>query len=215
VSLKIAARGRPAIISDNQLLDVARAVFLERGLDATTADVAERARVSTSLIFYRYKTKEALFTAVLEREMQLPPIWEALHERAGKGRVADVLFDTGAAFLDSMSTAMPLCTMAFSSNQLSTKMHDYVKRNPARQRMMKLLGGYLRREVELRRLNGHEPEVIANAFIGGLIDYLMNQYMAHGSVRLGESAEFLRKLIALLLQGCAGRGRTRSKLSRI
>ncbi len=55
-------RGRPITLTDDDLLDAARAVFLARGVDATTTEIARRARISESVIFHRYKTKEALFS---------------------------------------------------------------------------------------------------------------------------------------------------------
>ena len=66
-------RGRPITLTDDELLEAARAVFLARGLDATTAEIAKRARISESVIFHRYKTKEALFSAVVERQLVMPP----------------------------------------------------------------------------------------------------------------------------------------------
>jgi len=211
----MATRGRPAIISDDELLDVARTVFLEHGPDATTAEVAERARVSTSLIFYRYKTKEALLTAVLERELALAPFFETLQRRAGKGRVEETLFDAGVAVLDGMDTALPLWMMTCSSTILSPEKQAQLRRHPARQRMNKLITAYLQREIALGRLSGHEPAVIANAFIGGLVDYVINQYFYHGTSRPADAPDFLRRLIALLLHGCAGGRRTRSRGRRI
>src|SRR4051812_3405186 len=94
------ARGRPQSLSDDALLDAARDVSRARGLDATTSEIAKRARISESVIFYRYKTKEALFTAVFERELVTPPAFAKLARRAGAGTVADNLFDAGMALVE-------------------------------------------------------------------------------------------------------------------
>ena len=48
---------RPTVIRDEQILDAARIVFLERGVLATTAEVAQRAQVSEGSLFKRFKTK--------------------------------------------------------------------------------------------------------------------------------------------------------------
>src|SRR5437773_5345651 len=74
-------RGRPTTVSDDQLLDAARDVFLARGLDATAAEIAARAGISESLVFYRYKTKEALFLAVVDRQIVLPEVLQTLDAR--------------------------------------------------------------------------------------------------------------------------------------
>ena len=62
------SRGRPPTIDSEKLLAAAREVFLERGIRATTLEVAQRARVSEGSLFHRFKTKEALFRAALRLE---------------------------------------------------------------------------------------------------------------------------------------------------
>lgn len=52
-----------------ELLDAARQVFIERGLgNGTTDEIARRARVSKTTLYRRYRSKEELFAAVINRE---------------------------------------------------------------------------------------------------------------------------------------------------
>ncbi len=53
-----------------RILEAARVVFAEDGLDASVADVAERAGVGTATIFRRFATKDDLCAAILERELE-------------------------------------------------------------------------------------------------------------------------------------------------
>jgi AcrR family transcriptional regulator len=53
-----------------RILEAARAVFAERGLDASIADVATRAGVGTATIFRRFATKDDLVVAVVESELE-------------------------------------------------------------------------------------------------------------------------------------------------
>jgi AcrR family transcriptional regulator len=67
--------GRPTKSSaaerDRRLVDVATALFLERGFDATTIDaVAEAARVSKLTLYSQYRDKRGLFAAVLRQEIE-------------------------------------------------------------------------------------------------------------------------------------------------
>src|SRR5690348_9276608 len=101
-------RGRPLSISDDAILEAAKAVFAEEGVGATTAKIAERAGISESVLFHRYKTKEALFTAVLDRAMQISPVVESLVERVGRGDIADHLFEIGSAMVEDARKTMPL-----------------------------------------------------------------------------------------------------------
>ena len=56
---------RPTSIKDETIVAAAREVFLERGIQATTAEVAERAGVSEGSVFKRFKTKSELFRAAM------------------------------------------------------------------------------------------------------------------------------------------------------
>jgi AcrR family transcriptional regulator len=51
------------------ILDAARAVFAEKGLEASVADVAERAGVGTATIFRRFPAKDDLVAAILKEEL--------------------------------------------------------------------------------------------------------------------------------------------------
>lgn len=57
--------GRNKTIEDDELLEVARRVFRERGHTATTRDVAQAAGISQSVLYQRFKTKEDLFFAAM------------------------------------------------------------------------------------------------------------------------------------------------------
>ena len=53
------------MISKERLLEVAREVFLELGIRATTLEVAMRAGVAEGTIFHRFKSKDELFWAAM------------------------------------------------------------------------------------------------------------------------------------------------------
>ena len=75
---------------------VAREVFAEEGLDASGADVAERAGVGTATIFRRFPTKDDLLAAVVERR---------LAELAESARAAAAAKDPAGALRRFMQTA--------------------------------------------------------------------------------------------------------------
>jgi AcrR family transcriptional regulator len=55
--------GRKKLVSDEQILESARAAFVERGAGASTREIARRAGVSEAVLFQRYATKADLFVA--------------------------------------------------------------------------------------------------------------------------------------------------------
>ncbi len=57
--------GRPKLIQDDELLAVAREVFVERGIAASTREIARRAGISEAVIYQRHLTKADLFFAAM------------------------------------------------------------------------------------------------------------------------------------------------------
>jgi AcrR family transcriptional regulator len=53
-----------------RILEAAREVFAKEGIEATVADVAERAGVGTATIFRRFPTKDDLIAAVVEQRLE-------------------------------------------------------------------------------------------------------------------------------------------------
>jgi AcrR family transcriptional regulator len=80
-----------------RILEAARAVFAQDGLDASVADVAQRAGVGTATIFRRFPTKDDLVAAVLEYEL------EAFAARAREAAESD---DPGTAIGEFMTSVV-------------------------------------------------------------------------------------------------------------
>ena len=71
-----AERGRPRVRMSGkerreQLLDVGRSLFAEKGFEATsTEEIATRAGVSKPIVYEHFGGKEGLYAVVIDREMQ-------------------------------------------------------------------------------------------------------------------------------------------------
>jgi AcrR family transcriptional regulator len=172
------SRGRPITLSEDSLLDAARDLFLERGLDATTVEIADRASISESVIFHRYKTKEALFLAVFDRQVALPAIFERLASMVGKGEIEKHLFVVGSSLIELSQAVLPFMMMAFSS---PTKLPQGQERcrqpHPVRMKMIRLLSGYFRAELRLGRLRAVNPEILVRAYLGAVQHYVMSEFL--------------------------------------
>lgn len=57
--------GRPRRIQDDELLAIARQVFVEKGIGASTRAIARRAGISEAVIYQRHPTKADLFFAAM------------------------------------------------------------------------------------------------------------------------------------------------------
>lgn len=98
---------RPRLIDEGQLLAAARGVFIARGMEATTREVAEAAGVSQGVLFQRYGTKRRLFfTAMLPTPPALDSLLGELPE-PGSDDTRVYLVDLTARMLTWIDAAMP------------------------------------------------------------------------------------------------------------
>ena len=83
---------RTKTISDEQIIEAAREVFLEHGTAGTTAEIARRAGVSEGSIFRRFPTKDDLFTAAMMFPGE-PPFVATLEALVGQGDLRENLVE--------------------------------------------------------------------------------------------------------------------------
>lgn len=196
-------RGRPQTIPDEVLLDAARDVFREEGHAATTAKIAKRAGVSEGILFYRYKSKEALLAAVIDRETEPPEALRDAAALAGEGTVRENLERTVEALLEAVARAHPFIELAITS-PTSGKIHALLFAKggkPPPQRIAELLAGYLDAEIRLGRVRKVDSAAAARAVIGGCIEQVRSRPAA--ADRASRRA-FARALVDLLVFGLAG-----------
>lgn len=198
------ARGRPPRISSEKLLDVAREVFLERGIRATTLEVAERAGVSEGIIFHRFKSKDALFREAMHFDLDDVPKMMA---RAADGleslEIREALFRIASALLEIGRVAVPLMMMSWSNPErkdacaAENKRADY-------QEMVKRLASFFEAKMNEGKLRRIDTEVFTRVFLGALHHYCMAQLVSGAAqpITLPEGM-FVRGLIDLLLTGAA------------
>ncbi|MCP3100799.1 TetR/AcrR family transcriptional regulator [Myxococcus sp. K15C18031901] len=193
---------RPVSIRDEDILDAAREVFLAHGIRATSAMVAERARVSEGIIFRRFKTKDGLFRAALDLDLVDPPEIADLEQRVGQGTVVDNLHDAGVALVGILRLLVPLNVLALSNPSRSGPIGSRARPNP-REAYSSILANYTRGEVALGRLRDVDPDLFACAFIGGINDYVVGQTFRADTTPLRALTvpAFIRALLDLLMRG--------------
>jgi len=210
-------RGRPITVSDDALLDAARDVFLEAGVGATTAEIARRAEISESVLFYRFKSKEALFEAVLERQAKVPPVLRALRGRAGSGDLAQTLTEVGQSVADEIRSAMPLLMIASIMARAGAwkveELRERMRRpHPSQRESLELLAGYLEAEAEAGRIRPVDAEIAARVFLGSVVQHVMSQHwLSVPDARPLSTPRFVRGLVDLLLAGLLPRRRERPR----
>ncbi len=187
--------GRTATISKAQILEAARAIFLEQGANATAVDVAKRAGISSASIFKHYATKEDLFFAA----MSLPPrqpVWTAeLAAAIGHGDPkADLLLI--ARRIDAyIAEILPSMMLLMSARQQSG-----FPLPPPVDNDFAALTAYLAREMALGRIIRGDPTVPALTLLHTAAGFAMSKATQSVAGQFGASG-FLEDFILVFWRG--------------
>jgi AcrR family transcriptional regulator len=173
-----------------RILEAARAVFAEEGLDASVADVAHRAGVGTATIFRRFPTKDDLVAAMLEQELELV---------AARARLAAETDDPAAALAEFVSTAIEAyigdrCFCEASGGDLFE-----------RPRLQELVGEVTAAVAQLLR-RAQKAGAIRRDVVAEDIGFLINA-VGQAGLRLEHTAPGVwRRYVEILLAGLAPQG---------
>ena len=193
---------RPTTISDDAILEVARRLFLERGISATTAEVAREAGVAEGSIFKRWKTKQELFFAALAPNDEDPDWVRTLASRVGHGDLQETLTEVGMQAIDFFRNIMPLVMMCWSNPSASGVPAPFDRPNPKPVQIIKKLAGYFEAEMRLGRLARRDAEVVARAYVGGIQQFAFLELVTRNRDELPLPAEmFIRGLVNLIWNG--------------
>lgn len=191
--------GRKASISNEQILEAARELFLEQGILVSTATIAARAEVSEGSIFKRFKTKERLF----EEAMGIAKLTDQIElvGRAGQGHLPEQLFEVSMELVRFYRELIPRLMLKWAHPCKNPKGFFRGHKEPPPSRILKSLTHYLHEEVRLGRLRNIDPEIMARTMLGGL-----HQFVFFETVGLNENMPiaaqtYVRGMIDLLLQG--------------
>jgi AcrR family transcriptional regulator len=170
--------GRPPIITNEQLLEAAREIFLAEGFGASTVKIARRAGVSEGTLFKRFSTKEKLFFAAMG--ISEKPAWrEELDNLVGKGDLKENLIALAFQIIESFRETVPRMMMVLSKGNpppsMMTLGHPPIcpgMEEPAPVRDLKAMTAFFEGELKLGRLRLCKPESIARIYFGSLMNYI-------------------------------------------
>jgi AcrR family transcriptional regulator len=195
--------GRTKTISDADLLETARQVFVEKGFGAPTKEIARRAGVSEGVLFQRYATKGELFFAA----MVLPAA-----DLTGLLRTRRL---TGPRDLESIAVAMvryfrsTMPVLLSLMSQPGFRFEEFARRHPDSplDALRRGLVVFLVEQREAGRIGPVDPGGAAlTIFALAQSIAFFEQMGAHGG-RMPD--EVLRRAIRSLWDGFAPRRRTR------
>jgi AcrR family transcriptional regulator len=188
---------RTPTITYSQILEAARAVFLERGFSATTADVASRAGISSASIFKHFSSKEALFFAAMSTTPH-DRIWTAeLEAEIGQGDPRSDLLKIALRIASYTGDLLPQMMLAWSVRQ-----PDEIVRPPGIEPDFAALTAYLGREMALGRIARGDPTIPAMTLLHTVVGFTASQTLHNADIRL-DTKSFLEDFINLLWRGLA------------
>ena len=190
---------RIATITNEQILQAARSVFLEQGINATTVDVATRAGISSASIFKRYPTKEALLFASMS---QLPDerVWTPdLEAAVGHGDPKADLLLIARRIAAYTSELVPRMMLMRSLGQQQGQPHD-MPRPPRVEHDFAAMTAYFGREMGMGRIARGDPTVPALALMHATAGFAISQ-VAQPMEGSFDISGFLEDFVNMLWRG--------------
>ncbi|WP_161880321.1 TetR/AcrR family transcriptional regulator [Deinococcus alpinitundrae] len=179
---------RPRTISDQQIVDAAREVFLEQGFSATTAEIARRAGVSEGTLFKRFSTKEDLFAETIG--LSEGRSWhKEITDLVGQGELCDNLKRLARLIVHTARIILPPLMVMWSRGHAPGS-HPRPERDPVAEDSA-AIAAYLRAEITLGRLREMDCEVVADALLGALTSHVHRELMLGPGIDTEQYVEHL------------------------
>ncbi len=197
---------RPRTISDEEILDAARTLFLERGPSVSTAEIARAAGISEGTIFKRFPTKDALFMAAMGLEARLQHA-TFLQDMRGQGDMKQNLGLIARQLLTFYRELIPRVIALHAHSKLSPLQHSVLKgpNSPHRQAHL-ALAEHLRLEMEDGRLGQGDPELMARVISAAMWNFVFFETIKAQVYTPMEGEDYVDQLVDLLWSGMAPAG---------
>lgn len=193
---------RPTTISDDKILDAARAVFLEQGIAATTAEVAKRAGTSEGSIFKRWPTKADLFRAAMQIDFDTLDFLRTLVAAEDGDDPRQTLQQFALEAVSFFRRLMPLVMLQFGTGKKHGIPEQLIGPAAPPLRALKTLAAYLERQMKSGHMRKHNPEIVARMLLGSIQSYVFFEILLRAQQTMPlPVAGYLRGLIEVLWTG--------------
>ena len=193
--------GRHKLLSDEDLLTLARKVFVEKGITASTRVIAQKAGLSEAAIYQRYLTKADLFFAAM-----VPPVLdvEALLSRPEGGDALGQLEEIAFEMLDYFRSLIPILLPLMTHP--SFRFEEFADRHPdgPLSRLRLGLQRYMEKQHALGALSAESPGAAALALFSSLYSVAFFEHLGahHGTF----DEQMVRDMVRALWHGLAPSG---------
>ncbi|HXW46151.1 MAG TPA: helix-turn-helix domain-containing protein [Streptosporangiaceae bacterium] len=188
---------RPAAERRRQILAAARALFAERGYDATTTrDLAAAADINDALIYRYFPDKRAILTALVDEAIA---VFQALPKPPEQNPLPlDQLLElTGTGFVHTVRANLDLVTILISEQHTlagDTRFVEFI--DDAATRLGRLMNAAAGSQGDL------QGYLTARAYFGALIAFvLLQDQLGLASIRPLDASDYVRHLAQLTARG--------------
>ncbi len=193
---------RPITITDEQILEAARAVFLKDGINASTIEIAQRAGVAEGTLFRRFTTKEGLFRAAL-KPPAVPSWVRELDNLSGQGDMRDNLMRLVREIIHFAQERIPFVMLRWSHKPSSSDPASPEEGESPVVRDSRRLARFLQQEVDRGRLGSCQVEMVARLLLGPCLNLVLDSVVNKQPLTTEEIDRFTTDLVETLWQGIA------------
>ncbi len=191
--------GRRKRIEDEELLTIARDLFVEKGIGVSTREIARKAGVSEAVIFQRYSTKADLFfAAMVLPELDVDTLFTG---RVGRGNVCEHLEDIALSMMAYFRKLMPILISLLTHPSVDPKYFMERQTDGPAHRLGAGLQEYLDAERDLNRINANDTRAVATLLIATLHSLALFELMGTHIGNMGD--EPIRAMVRELWYGLA------------
>lgn len=190
---------RPQRVSDEQILDTARQMFLEHGPKVSMEVIADRLGVSAQAVFKRFSTKQELLLECL-RPPSVPPWAEELQHGPSDEPLAQQLTHVVTVisrFFVEMAARMAVLHWSGISEKELLSRYD----PPPPVIGIRALSNWLRKAHERGLIRAIDTEATALALLGSLHGPVFLEKMMGLKVIDHSPEEYVRQVVSVYTQG--------------
>lgn len=150
-----------------QLIDTARRLFAEKGVENTTIkDIADGAGVAQGLLYHYFRGKDELFWAIIARDNPFSMMSELL-AHAGDRPTREVLVEAATRMYALVTERAE--TFRIVAREVTTRPEMQQGFKVVQALAMGLFTGYLEKRIAAGELRPHNPDVSARMLVGSFI----------------------------------------------
>ncbi len=191
---------RPRQVSDEQILEAARACFLEHGAAVSTTVIADRLGVSPPALFKRFGTKDRLLLAAMRPS--LSGLDQVFEDGPDDREIPVQLLEIAHRLREFGEQLVPRIAVLHEAGLTREALHRHGQEPPPA-RIQKLLVGWLERAQRQGRVGPGDPEAVALAFIGAIQGRVFLAHHSGGPVSELAWDRYLESFVRVIWRGCA------------